>query len=155
MKIRSFVCVRFIEVRLGSSSFSTSYLQGRMKAREKERKQKAIIALSSLVFIGIYLLPGFDRRYGWSSIPVAVVIAAPTTYRSIQLKGHFVEAAPPEPGDAEWVQRHRDLYAAATALVGQAPHASRNLGKKEVLRMRFSVEDAFDQTPGPQAGARL
>jgi protein-S-isoprenylcysteine O-methyltransferase Ste14 len=51
-------------------------LERRMKAREKERKQKAIIALSSLVFIGIYLLPGFDRRYGWSSIPVAVVIAA-------------------------------------------------------------------------------
>lgn len=48
----------------------------RMKAREKERQQKAIIGLSSLLFIGIYLLPGFDRRFGWSSVPVSVVIAA-------------------------------------------------------------------------------
>ncbi len=51
-------------------------LERRMKAREKERRQKTIIGLSSLVFIGIYLLPGLDRRYGWSSVPVIVVIAA-------------------------------------------------------------------------------
>ncbi|MDH4272494.1 MAG: isoprenylcysteine carboxylmethyltransferase family protein [Candidatus Aminicenantes bacterium] len=51
-------------------------LERRMKAKEKERRQKTIIGLSSLVFIGIYLLPGFDRRYGWSSVPVIVVVAA-------------------------------------------------------------------------------
>ncbi len=51
-------------------------LERRMKAREKERRQKTIIGLSSFLFIGIYLLPGFDRRYGWSSVPVFVVIAA-------------------------------------------------------------------------------
>jgi len=51
-------------------------LERRMRAKEKERRQKTIIGLSSLVFIGIYLLPGFDRRYGWSSVPVIVVIAA-------------------------------------------------------------------------------
>lgn len=51
-------------------------LERRMKAKEKERPQKTIIGLSSLLFIGIYLLPGFDRRYGWSSVPVIVVIAA-------------------------------------------------------------------------------
>ncbi|MFZ2055594.1 MAG: isoprenylcysteine carboxylmethyltransferase family protein [Candidatus Aminicenantales bacterium] len=51
-------------------------LQRRMKAKEKERRQKTIITLSSLLFLGIYLLPGFDRRYGWSSVPIIVVIAA-------------------------------------------------------------------------------
>lgn len=51
-------------------------LERRMRAREKERRQKALMALSSLLFIGIFLLPGFDRRYGWSSVPVIVVIAA-------------------------------------------------------------------------------
>jgi protein-S-isoprenylcysteine O-methyltransferase Ste14 len=50
-------------------------LERRMKAREKERRQKTIIGLSSLVFIGLYLLPGFDHRCGWSSVPVIVVIA--------------------------------------------------------------------------------
>jgi len=86
---------------------------------------------------------------------VAVVVAAPTTYRSIQLKGRLVDVAPPEPGDAEWVQRHRDLYAAATALIGLAPHVSRNLWTHPVMRLRFSVEEGFDQTPGPRAGERL
>jgi protein-S-isoprenylcysteine O-methyltransferase Ste14 len=51
-------------------------LERRMKAREKERRQKSIQLVGGLFFLVIYLLPGFDRRYGWSSVPVAVVIAA-------------------------------------------------------------------------------
>ena len=82
-------------------------------------------------------------------------MAAPTTYRSIQLKGQCVEVAPPAPGDAEWVQRHRDLYAASTALVGQPPHVTRNFWSQKVTRLRLSVEEGFDQTPGPRAGAPL
>jgi protein-S-isoprenylcysteine O-methyltransferase Ste14 len=51
-------------------------LERRMKAKERERQQRNIQMIGSLFFLGIYLLPGFDRRYGWSSVPVAVVIAA-------------------------------------------------------------------------------
>ena len=51
-------------------------LERRMRAKEKERRQKTIIAAASLVYLGVYLLPGFDRRYGWSSVPVFVVIIA-------------------------------------------------------------------------------
>lgn len=51
-------------------------LDRRMRIREKERRQKTIITAGSLVFLGIYLLPGLDRRYGWSSVPVVVVIVA-------------------------------------------------------------------------------
>jgi len=51
-------------------------LERRMKAKERERRQRNIQMIGSLFFLGIYLLPGFDRRYGWSSVPVAVVIAA-------------------------------------------------------------------------------
>ena len=51
-------------------------LKRRLKAKEKERQQKTIQMIGSLFFLGVYLLPGFDRRYGWSSVPVAVVIAA-------------------------------------------------------------------------------
>jgi protein-S-isoprenylcysteine O-methyltransferase Ste14 len=50
-------------------------LERRMKAREKERRQKIILSLSTPFFLGIFLLPGFDRRYGWSTIPIIVVIA--------------------------------------------------------------------------------
>jgi protein-S-isoprenylcysteine O-methyltransferase Ste14 len=51
-------------------------LERRMRSREKEPRQMAITSLSTPVFLAIFLLPGFDRRYGWSSVPVLVVIAA-------------------------------------------------------------------------------
>jgi protein-S-isoprenylcysteine O-methyltransferase Ste14 len=51
-------------------------LDRRLRTREKERPQKAIIALSYPLFLAAYLLPGFDRRFGWSSVPVALVVAA-------------------------------------------------------------------------------
>jgi protein-S-isoprenylcysteine O-methyltransferase Ste14 len=51
-------------------------LERRMRAKEKEPRQKVITSLSTPVFLAIFLLPGFDRRYGWSSVPVLVVIAA-------------------------------------------------------------------------------
>jgi len=51
-------------------------LERRMKARERERRQRYIQMIGSLVFLGIYLLPGLDRRFGWSSVPLAVVIIA-------------------------------------------------------------------------------
>jgi len=47
-------------------------LERRMRMREKEREQKLIIKISYVYF----LLPGFDKRFGWSDVPVAVVIAA-------------------------------------------------------------------------------
>ncbi len=51
-------------------------LERRMRIKEKEKKQQAIILLSYPVFIAAFLLPGFDRRYGWSSVPAWLVIAA-------------------------------------------------------------------------------
>lgn len=51
-------------------------LERRLQMKEKEREQKRIIKISYLIFAAIYLLPGFDRRYGWSSVPAGWVIAA-------------------------------------------------------------------------------
>ena len=51
-------------------------LDRRLRTREKERPQKAIIALSYPLFLAVFLLPGFDRRFGWSSVPAALVILA-------------------------------------------------------------------------------
>ena len=45
-----------------------------MKMREKERAQKAVIMLSWPIFLVACLLPGFDRRFGWSSVPTALVV---------------------------------------------------------------------------------
>ncbi len=48
----------------------------RIRTREKERPQKIIIALSYPAFLAAFLLPGFDRRFGWSSVPAALSLAA-------------------------------------------------------------------------------
>ena len=51
-------------------------LKRRMKMREKEHEQKLIIALSMAFFLIGFLIPGFDFRFGWSDVPVALVLAA-------------------------------------------------------------------------------
>jgi protein-S-isoprenylcysteine O-methyltransferase Ste14 len=51
-------------------------LERRMRTREREPQQKLIIQLSLVWFFLVFLIPGFDRRFGWSSVPAAVVIAA-------------------------------------------------------------------------------
>ena len=42
---------------------------------EKDPAQKRIQALMGALFFLFMLFPGFDRRFGWSSVPVPVVLA--------------------------------------------------------------------------------
>jgi protein-S-isoprenylcysteine O-methyltransferase Ste14 len=51
-------------------------LDRRLRTREKERPQKVIMVLSYPVYLAAFLIPGFDRRFGWSSVPAALTVAA-------------------------------------------------------------------------------
>jgi protein-S-isoprenylcysteine O-methyltransferase Ste14 len=51
-------------------------LERRMRMREKEAEQGRIIKLSLLYFLFVFMLPGLDHRFGWSHVPVAVVLFA-------------------------------------------------------------------------------
>lgn len=51
-------------------------LERRMQAREERGAQKKIIGLTNLVFVGGFLLPGFDHRFGWSDVPLWVALVA-------------------------------------------------------------------------------
>ena len=51
-------------------------LARRMKTREREAEQKLIIKLSFIPFLLAFLLPGFDKRFGWSNVPVGMVVMA-------------------------------------------------------------------------------
>jgi protein-S-isoprenylcysteine O-methyltransferase Ste14 len=42
---------------------------------EKETAQKIIMSFASLGFIGLLVVPGLDRRFGWSAMPFWVVVA--------------------------------------------------------------------------------
>ena len=51
-------------------------LERRMRMKEKEPEQKAIIKWSYPLFLAAFLLPGLDRRFGWSAVPAWLVLAA-------------------------------------------------------------------------------
>ncbi|OGD21666.1 MAG: hypothetical protein A2W03_17165 [Candidatus Aminicenantes bacterium RBG_16_63_16] len=51
-------------------------LERRSRTKEKEKSQKRIMRLSLPVFAAAYLLPGFDRRFGWSAVPPLLSIIA-------------------------------------------------------------------------------
>jgi protein-S-isoprenylcysteine O-methyltransferase Ste14 len=42
---------------------------------EKEKGQKIVQAVASIVFLGDFLVPAFDRRFGWSHVPAWVAMA--------------------------------------------------------------------------------
>ena len=51
-------------------------LERRMRLKEREARQRLVITLSLVWFLLTFLLPGLDRRFEWSNVPAAVVIAA-------------------------------------------------------------------------------
>jgi protein-S-isoprenylcysteine O-methyltransferase Ste14 len=51
-------------------------LRRRSKMKEHESEQKVIVALSGVIFLIGFIIPGLDYRFGWSDVPVAVVLAA-------------------------------------------------------------------------------
>ena len=42
---------------------------------EKEATQKIIQVFASIFFLALLIIPSFDHRYGWSNIPLCIVIA--------------------------------------------------------------------------------
>ncbi len=87
---------------------------------------------------------------------IAVTFASPISYRSVQLKGTFLGMSDATAADRDWVQQHRDAFMTAAALVGDPMRgSSRNRWMEDVLRIDFTVEQAFNQTPGPSAGDAL
>ena len=49
-------------------------VERRSKTSEKESEQKLIVKILSLCFILTFLIPGFDKRFEWSIVPVVFVI---------------------------------------------------------------------------------
>jgi protein-S-isoprenylcysteine O-methyltransferase Ste14 len=48
-------------------------LARRMRTREREAPQRKVIVSSSLLLLAVILIPGFDRRYAWSTVPLSLV----------------------------------------------------------------------------------
>ena len=55
-------------------------LRKRLNAKEKESTQKGVVALSGLLFFGGFIVAGLDFRFGWSHVPLPVVIVASAVF---------------------------------------------------------------------------
>jgi len=51
-------------------------LEKRLGAKEKESAQKGVVAASGLLFVAGFVVAGLDFRFGWSKMPLWVVIVA-------------------------------------------------------------------------------
>lgn len=50
-------------------------LERRMKTSEREATQQRVVAILIISVLAIFMIPGFDKRFGWSEIPVWLVLA--------------------------------------------------------------------------------
>lgn len=55
-------------------------LEKRLNAKEGEAEQRAVIALSGLMFLLAFVLAGLNRRFGWIALPAAVPWAAAAAF---------------------------------------------------------------------------
>jgi Pyridoxamine 5'-phosphate oxidase len=86
---------------------------------------------------------------------IAVTMADPVSYRSVQFKGRFIDACETSEEDKPWVQQQREAFVTTTSLIGDPPGIIQKMWMDETTRVAFKVERAFDQTPGPEAGRPL
>ncbi len=49
------------------------FLERRTRVKEKEKAQKIIQIVFSLIFLLGFVIPGLDKRFGWSDIPINIV----------------------------------------------------------------------------------
>lgn len=92
---------------------------------------------------------------------VAATFALPTDYKAIQLKGRCVRSARPSRQDLAAVERHRNSFLASSEKIGVPNRFIEGLWQRELIesavmvKICFVAEQAFDQTPGPDAGSLL
>lgn len=85
----------------------------------------------------------------------ALAFARPADDRACQIKGEKVSIRPADPSERAMVQTQWDGLLGQLALVGIPREASQRWTTWPCLAVRLRVTAAFDQTPGPGAGAVL
>ena len=74
-----FLCLLFIPMLfLGILMLARArdLLAKRLDVKEKQGTQKGVVAVMGLVFLSGFILAGLDFRFGWSKVPLPVVIVA-------------------------------------------------------------------------------
>jgi hypothetical protein len=87
---------------------------------------------------------------------IAATVTDVVTLRSAQVKGRVVAFDAPTPADTRRLVRQVDAVLARIAEVDGTPTAIlEHFRPGRVFGVTMAVEEVYDQTPGPVAGARL
>ncbi|HWA39386.1 MAG TPA: hypothetical protein VG873_16125 [Burkholderiales bacterium] len=89
---------------------------------------------------------------------IAAVFSQPSTHRTYQLKGPAPIVGPLEPGDVPRIEAYVRAFCAEVARLGYRSEAIRAVvwsAPQDFVSVSFAPAQAFDQTPGPKAGAPL
>jgi protein-S-isoprenylcysteine O-methyltransferase Ste14 len=54
--------------------YDPELLNKRMNTNEKEKTQKKVVLFTSVVFLSAFIIAGLDFRFGWSTVPIPLVI---------------------------------------------------------------------------------
>lgn len=65
---------------------SPELLERRLRFRERETRQRAIVKIFSVFYFFGFLIPGFDYRFGWSAVPLWLAVLS----HAIMLAGYFL-----------------------------------------------------------------
>ncbi len=86
---------------------------------------------------------------------MALTCVLPTNYRQVQLKGAYCCGGDTTAGDIRRAEGHRDAFIEQCEQVGLARNLTMRLWPSDLVLVRFVVQEMFNQTPGPSAGAAL
>lgn len=88
---------------------------------------------------------------------VAAVFSEPTTNRSLQLKGVEAQVLSATADDAALAAEHLERFIAEIGELGFPAGVAQTIlcADGGIAAVSFTVAEAYEQTPGPRAGARL
>jgi hypothetical protein len=89
---------------------------------------------------------------------IAVVFSVPSTHQTLQLKARQATQRPATDEDLPVLQAYRRSMEGEVGRVGYGPRyvaAMLSAPLHDVVAVSFAPTSAFDQTPGPRAGAAL
>ena len=86
---------------------------------------------------------------------LAMNVRCPTTYRSVQFKGHARVLGAPTDKQLIGAREHLGRFAAEAAQVGLPPALAPRLMGRLCAAVALEIEHVFDQSPGVGAGRRL
>ena len=86
---------------------------------------------------------------------LAVTVTNPIDHHSTQLKGVTLDARLAREDESAFVRARRDAVADNLDAIGIPRRVTQNVSCWPAFAVTMRVDEMFDQTPGPNAGARL